>query len=73
VQVLDNSQIDYPIVKAGLASVVAKITPASGNSTRLYFYLSINDEEGQQDITGTDGYGAGTWGLVTPFTITWNY
>ena len=72
-QVLGADQVDYALVAAGQACVVAKITPETGDKTRLYFYLSMNDEDGQQNTTGTEGYGAGTWSLKTPLVISWTY
>lgn len=72
-QVLGTDQVDYPLVAAGQACVVAKITPETGGKTRLYFYLSMNDEDGQQNTTGTDGYGVGTWSLKTPLIFSWSY
>jgi hypothetical protein len=72
-QVLGTDQVDYPLVAAGQACVVAKITPETGGKTRLYFYLSMNDEDGQQNTTGTEGYGTGTWALKTPLTVSWTF
>lgn len=72
-QILDAAKIDVSIVKSGQACVVAKIVPEKENKTRLYFYLSLNDEAGMQDTTGKEGFAAGPVSFITPIIVKWTY